>query len=70
MDHFLILLEKQLSGLLKAYVVYFNQVRPHQGLGQRIRDPPVYAVTPLNHQNKVIAVSMPGGLHHDYRRVA
>jgi len=69
-DHFLILLEKQLSGLLKADVVYFNQVRSHQGLGQRIRNPPVYAVPPLNHQNKVIAVSLPGGLPRDYRRGA
>jgi putative transposase len=69
-DHFLILHEKQLSRLLKAYVVYFNQVRPHQGLEQRIPDLPAYAVTPLNHQNKVIADSVLGGLHHDYRRVA
>jgi transposase InsO family protein len=70
LDHYLILHEKHLSRLLKAYVVYFNQARPHQGLGQRIPDPPVYAVPPLNQPNKVIAVPMLGGLHHDYRRAA
>ena len=29
LDHFLVLHEKQLYRLLKAYVVYFNQARPH-----------------------------------------
>jgi hypothetical protein len=70
LDHFLILHEKHLSGLLKADVVYFTQARPHQGLGQRIPDPPVYAVPPLNQPTKVIAVPILGGLHHDYRRAA
>ena len=46
LDHFLILQEKQLHRLLKAYVVYFNQARPHQGLGQRIADP-LLPVAPL-----------------------
>jgi transposase InsO family protein len=33
LDHFLILHEKQLHRLLKNYALYFNQARPHQGLG-------------------------------------
>ncbi|MFL5661947.1 MAG: integrase core domain-containing protein [Ktedonobacteraceae bacterium] len=37
LDHFLIFQEKQLHRLLNAYAMYFNQARPHQGLGQRIR---------------------------------
>jgi len=70
LDHFLIFQEKQLHCLLKAYVVYFNQARPHQGLGQRIPDP-LLPFAPLpNEPNKVIAVPVLGGLHHDYRRAA
>ncbi len=70
LDHFLIFQEKQLHRLLKAYVVYFNQARPHQGLGQRIPDP-LLPFAPLpNEPNQVIAVPVLGGLHHDYRRAA
>jgi putative transposase len=36
LDHLLILHERQLYRLLMTYIVYFNQARPHQGLGQRI----------------------------------
>ncbi len=67
LDYFLIFHEKQLSRLLKAYVLYFNQARPHQGLGQQI---PGAAVCPVPSPNQVIAVPTLGGLHHDYRRTA
>jgi putative transposase len=70
LDHFLIFQEKQLSRLLKAYTVYFNQARPHQGLGQRIPDPSVLSAPLLNSPNQVIATPVLGGLHHDYRRAA
>jgi putative transposase len=32
LDHLLILHEKQLHRILHAYVQYFNQARPHQGI--------------------------------------
>ena len=70
LDHFLILHERQLSQLLKAYAVYFNQARPHQGLGQRIPEPAVRTTPSLNQPNKVCAVAVMGGLHHDYQRAA
>jgi putative transposase len=70
LDHFLILHEKHLSRLLRAYILYFNQARPHQGLGQRIPDPPALSAPLLNSPNEVIAVSVLSGLHHDYRRAA
>jgi putative transposase len=70
LDHFLILHEKQLHRLLKGYVLYFNQARPHQGLGQRIPDPPMLAASPPNQPNKVITFPVLGGLHHDYQRAA
>jgi hypothetical protein len=67
---FLLLHEKQLSRLLKAYVLYFNQARPHQGLGQRIPELPVPATLSLNPSNQVSAEPVLGGLHFDYHRVA
>ena len=35
LDHLLILQEKQLQRVLNAYVAYFNQARPHQGIAHR-----------------------------------
>ncbi|HEX4208116.1 MAG TPA: integrase core domain-containing protein [Ktedonobacteraceae bacterium] len=70
LNHFLIFQEKQRYRLLKAYVVFFNQTRPHQGLGQRIPDPTVPSTPLSNPPNQVIAVPVLGGLHHDYRRTA
>src|SRR5438552_2574685 len=70
LDHFLIFHEKQLSRVLRAYITYFNQARPLQGVQQRIPDPPALSA-PLSHQpSKVCAVPVLGGLHHNYRRVA
>jgi putative transposase len=70
LDHFLIFSEKHLYRLLQAYMVYFNQARPHQGLRQRIPDPPTLSASPPKQQSRVITVPMLGGLHHDYNRAA
>jgi putative transposase len=65
-----ILHEKQLHRLLNAYVRYFNRVRPHQGIQQQIPELPVPSASPHNQSDKVLAVPVLGGLHHDYRRMA
>src|SRR5207248_3419291 len=39
LDHLLILGETQLRRALRAYVTYFNEQRPHQGIAQRIPAP-------------------------------
>jgi transposase InsO family protein len=70
LDHFFIFQEKQLHRLLNAYVLYFNQARPHQGLEQRIPDPLVFSASSPNQTNKVRAIPVLGGLHHDYQRAA
>ena len=70
LDHFLILHEKQLYRLLKAYVVYFNHARPHQGIQQRIPDSPALSAPPANQPNQVISIPVLGGLHHNYQRAA
>jgi putative transposase len=70
LDHFLIFHEKQLYRLLKAYVGYFNYTRLHQGIHQQIPVPSVPSVPEHDSSDKVIAVPVLCGLHHDYQRVA
>jgi len=70
LDHFFIFQEKQLHRLLNAYVLYFNQARPHQGLEQQIPDLFMFSTSLANQTNKVCAIPVLGGLHHDYQRAA
>jgi transposase InsO family protein len=70
LDHFFIFHEKQLHRLLNAYVRYFNQARPHQGLRQRIPGPPRLSAPPPDRSGQVLSVPVLGGLHHDYQRAA
>jgi transposase InsO family protein len=58
--------EAHLSKVAREYAAYFNCVRPHQGLGQRI---PTGARND-NLDGPIVALPVLGGLHHDYRRVA
>jgi putative transposase len=71
LDHNLILSERHLHRVIGEYVAYFNHARPHQGLGQRIPDPPDDSGhEDLGGSSHVIGYPVLGGLHHDYRRVA
>ena len=70
LDHLLILHERQLHRVLNAYVAYFNQARPHQGIGQQIPEASRSALSSPQASEKVIALPVIGGLHHDYRRAA
>jgi putative transposase len=70
LDHFLIFHEKQFYRLLKAYVVYFNHARPHQGIRQQIPVPAVPSAPQHDSSDKVISVPALGGLHDDYQRAA
>jgi len=70
LDHLLIFQEKQLHRVLNAYVAYFNQARPHQGIGQQIPDPSRSALSSHQAGEKVIALPVMGGLHHGYRWAA
>jgi putative transposase len=70
LDHLLILHEKQLQRVLNAYVVYFNQARPHQGIRQQLPEPSRSSHSSHHAGDKVIAVPIVGGLHHDYQWVA
>jgi putative transposase len=69
LDHLLILHGQQLSRILHAYGVYFNQARPHQGLQQQIPDPSAARFADAR-DGSIIAVPILGGLHHAYHRAA
>jgi len=67
LDHVLILSERQLRRLVKEYVDYFNEDRPHQGIHQRILSAP--ALSPVG-EGEIVARPVLGGLHHAYSRQA
>ena len=70
LDHLLILHERQLQRVLNAYVRYFNQARPHQGIHQQIPEAYGLSRATAHKGTKVVAVPILAGLHHDYRKVA
>jgi transposase InsO family protein len=70
LDHVLLLHEKQLHRVLHAYVEYFNQARPHQGIRQRVPQGEETSVASDQYGDRIISVPVLGGLHHAYRKVA
>jgi putative transposase len=67
LDHLLILNETHLLRVLREYADFYNTDRPHQGLQQRIPDPPTTCNNPTG---AVYAKPILGGLHHSYARAA
>ena len=65
LDHVIVLGERHLHRVVTEYVHYYNDARPHQGIGQRT---PVDRTRPR--QGPIIAQPVLHGLHHDYRRAA
>jgi transposase InsO family protein len=70
LDHLLILSETHLRRALRASVSYFNEQRPHQGIGQRLPVPRQEVPANLDPTGRVEALPVLGGLHHAYQRVA
>jgi hypothetical protein len=68
LDHIVILGERHLRSVLSEYVRYFNTMRPHQGLGQRVPASKPRQIS--GDATGVVAVPVLGGLHHDYRAAA
>jgi putative transposase len=70
LDRLLIFGERHLHTVIRAYVAYYNQYRPHQGLKQRIpASSGLGTVSPPPNGN-VRSLPMLGGLHHHYQWVA
>jgi transposase InsO family protein len=68
LDHMLIWHRSQVRRLVKEYVAYYNQARPHQGIEQRIPDRYVqkHPSVAKCSRSRLIAKPVLGGLHHHY----
>jgi len=69
LDHIIILGRRHLAHVLGIFSRdYFNQARPHQGIGQRV--PVAVATEKFIAGTTIRSVPVLGGLHHDYRVAA
>jgi transposase InsO family protein len=71
LDHMLILQQEQLHRMVREYVDFYNHLRPHQGIQQRI--PVQSGVNPrpasVENTTKIVATPILSRLHHSYSRV-
>jgi putative transposase len=67
LDSFLILSERHPSKVLKEYREFYNNSRPHQGIGQDI---PIRTQTLPAQKGEIVVLPVLGGLHHTYQRAA
>ena len=68
-DHVMVLGERHMKSVLEKYRFrYFNTMRPHHGLGQRI--PASTSRQTCSDASKVVAMPLLGGLDRDYRPAA
>jgi hypothetical protein len=67
LDHLIVLNEDHLRRILRGYIKYYRDSRPHLSLE---RNSPKHREIEPPSQGKIIAVPQVGGLHHQYRRVA
>jgi transposase InsO family protein len=74
MDFIIPLNDRHLCGILNEWVTHYNEGRPHMSLGPDMPQPTRYlAVHRQAHRHQiatgqhVVARSVVGGLHHDYR---
>jgi hypothetical protein len=61
---------QHLRRLLREYVRYFNQDRPHQGVQQRVPDEAAVCPPRAGQEGSVRAAPVLGGLHHTHQRAA
>lgn len=67
LDHVIILGERHLRQILRAYFKYYHTSRPHLSLGCNAPEP--RSIEPRS-KGQVVAIPMVGGLHHRYTRAA
>jgi hypothetical protein len=67
LDHTLIYEDRHLERVVKEYMTFFNQERPHQGIGQRI--PSLYdRRESKSTSGRITSVAILDGLHRSYSR--
>ena len=67
LDHMLIHDGRYLQLVVQEYTAYYNQERPHPGIGQRI--PEQYALSESKPASgRIVTRAILGGLHHSYAR--
>lgn len=62
LDHFLLFSEKQIRKIIRNYVSYYNQQRPHQGIGKIPDRNQHFSFGEINKETVL------GGLHYNYYR--
>lgn len=68
-DHVLFHDGKHVQRVVREYAAYYNQERPHQGIGQRIPNPyDLLKSKPTG--GRIRSKAILGGLHHSYTRAA
>ena len=67
LNHLLIFNERRLRRILREYLTYYHQSRPHMALANNAPEPRI--VEPSS-QSRVLALPQVGGLHHRYVRCA
>jgi hypothetical protein len=67
LDHLIVINEDHLRRILRKYLDYYHNCRPHQSL-ERNSPTPRKIETPSN--GKIFAIPQVGGLHHLYSRAA
>jgi putative transposase len=74
LDHFIILNDRHLTGVVNEYAVYYNGKRPHQGINQLIpseaegRIPVQFCRKSYFSPGNLQSVAFLGGLHYSYCR--
>ena len=67
LDHVLFHDGKHVQRVVREYTAYYNQERPHQGIGQRI--PNQYdLLKSMPTSGRIRSTTILGGLHHSYTR--
>jgi transposase InsO family protein len=67
LDHLIVLNAAHLKRMLRSFLDYYHDTRPHQSLAAN--SPNAREIEPP-HRGKVVAIPQVGGLHHLYRRCA
>jgi putative transposase len=67
LDHVIVLGENHLRRILRSYIAYYNNSRPHRSLDQ---NSPLPRTVESGKKGPIISIPEVGGLHHRYQRAA